>query len=79
EHGLDSVVKRKKEVKEQGKEDDEMEIDEEVEEVFKDEENEMETEEEVEEVFDDETEDDEDEDTKHYNSPPAIKELIYHE
>ncbi|GKA38978.1 MAK10-like protein [Tanacetum coccineum] len=79
EHGLDSVVKRKKEVKEQGKEDDEMEIDEEIEEVFKDEESEMETEEEVEEVFDDETEDDEDDDTKYYNSTPAILELVYHE
>ncbi|GJW12436.1 hypothetical protein Tco_1578263 [Tanacetum coccineum] len=53
--------------------------DEEVEEVFEDEESEMETEEEVEEVFDDETKEKEDEDTKHYNSPPAIKELIYHE
>ncbi|GJV33474.1 hypothetical protein Tco_1393874 [Tanacetum coccineum] len=72
EHDLDSVVRRKEEVKEQGKEEDEMEIDEEIEEVFEDEESEMETEEEVEEVFDDETEDDEDDDTKYYNSTPAI-------
>ncbi|GJT47256.1 hypothetical protein Tco_0955971 [Tanacetum coccineum] len=40
---------------------------------------EWETEEEVEEVFDDETEKEEDDDTKHYNSPLAIKELVYHE
>ncbi|GJS90164.1 hypothetical protein Tco_0772800 [Tanacetum coccineum] len=43
------------------------------------EESERETEEEVAEVFDDETEEEEDDDTKYYNSPPAIKELVYHE
>ncbi|GJU25371.1 hypothetical protein Tco_1163992 [Tanacetum coccineum] len=79
EHNLDSVVRRKEEVKEQGKEEDEMETDEEIEEVFEDEEIEMETEEEVKEMFDDETEDDKDNDTKYYNSTPAIKELVYHE
>ncbi|GJW33036.1 hypothetical protein Tco_0053068 [Tanacetum coccineum] len=42
-------------------------------------ESEMEREEEVEEVFDDETEEEDDDDTKYYNSPPAIKELVYHE
>ncbi|GKE44057.1 hypothetical protein Tco_1471341 [Tanacetum coccineum] len=57
--------------KEQCKEEDEMGTAEEVEELFKDEESERETEEEVEE--------EEDDDTKYYNSPPAIKELVYHE
>nr|GEV91678.1 RNA-metabolising metallo-beta-lactamase family protein [Tanacetum cinerariifolium] len=40
--------------------------------------NKEETEEEVEEVFDDETKE-EDDYTKHYNSLPTIKELVYHE
>ncbi|GJV42503.1 hypothetical protein Tco_1420943 [Tanacetum coccineum] len=70
EHELGSKIRRNEEVKEQGKE---------VEEIFKDEETEIETEEEVEEVFDNETEEEEDEDEKYYNSLPAIKELIYHE
>ncbi|GJY98073.1 hypothetical protein Tco_0514983 [Tanacetum coccineum] len=61
------------------KEDDEMETDEEVEEVFEDEESETKIEEEVGEVFDDETEEEEDDNTKYYNSPPAIKELVYNE
>ncbi|GJY78374.1 hypothetical protein Tco_0484175 [Tanacetum coccineum] len=73
------MVRRNEEVKEQGKEGDETDTDEEVEEVFEDEESEWETEEEVEEVFDDETEKEEDDDTKHYNSPLAIKDLVYHE
>nr|GEU34189.1 hypothetical protein [Tanacetum cinerariifolium] len=79
EHGLGNMMRNKEEVKEQGKEEDEMEIDKEVEEVFEDEESEIEIEEQVEEVFDDETEKEEDDDTKYYNSPPAIKELVYHE
>ncbi|GKC48352.1 hypothetical protein Tco_1066074, partial [Tanacetum coccineum] len=77
--GIKSPSKLNEEVKEQGKEGDETDTDEEVEEVFEDEESEWETEEEVEEVFDDETEKEEDDDTKHYNSPPTIKELVYHE
>ncbi|GJY87133.1 hypothetical protein Tco_0501761 [Tanacetum coccineum] len=60
------------------KEEDEMGTAKEVEELFEDEESEKETEE-VEEVFDDETEEEEDDDTNYYNSPPAIKELVYHE
>ncbi|GJW96386.1 hypothetical protein Tco_0178194 [Tanacetum coccineum] len=78
-HDLRSMVRRKEEAKKQGKEEDEMGTAEEVEELFKDEESKMEIEEEVEEVFDDETEEEEDDDTKYYNSPPAIKELVYHE
>ncbi|GJS01860.1 MAK10-like protein [Tanacetum coccineum] len=78
EHDLGSMVRIKEEVKEQGKEENEIEADEEVKEVFKDEESEMETEEKVEEVFDDETKEEKD-DTKYYNSPPDIKELVYHE
>nr|GEY52533.1 hypothetical protein [Tanacetum cinerariifolium] len=79
EHGLSSMMRNKEEVKEQGKEENEMEIDEEVEEVFKDEESKIKTKEEVEEVFDDETKKKDDDDTKYYNSPPAIKELVYHD
>ncbi|GKE35695.1 hypothetical protein Tco_1455017 [Tanacetum coccineum] len=79
EHDLKIMVRRKEEAKEQCKEEDEIGTTEEVEELFEDEESEKETEEEVEEVFDDETEEDEDDDTKYYNSPPAIKELVYHE
>ncbi|GKC69533.1 hypothetical protein Tco_1115416 [Tanacetum coccineum] len=55
EHDLESMVRRKEEAKEQGKEEDDMGTAREVEELFEDEESEMEIEE-VEEVFDDETE-----------------------
>ncbi|GJW33080.1 hypothetical protein Tco_0053112 [Tanacetum coccineum] len=79
EHDLESMVRRKEEAKEQCKEEDEMGTAEEVEELFKDKESEKETEEEVEEVVDDETEEEEDDDIKYYNSPPTIKELVYHE
>ncbi|GJV37802.1 hypothetical protein Tco_1410279 [Tanacetum coccineum] len=80
EHDLECMVRRKEEEKEKCKEEDEMGTAEEVEELFEDEESERETEEEeVEEVFDDETEEEEDDDTKYYNSPPTIKELVYHE
>ncbi|GJS08518.1 hypothetical protein Tco_0365314 [Tanacetum coccineum] len=71
EHDLECMVRRKEEANEQCKEGDEMGTAEEVEELFKDEESERETEEEVEE--------EEDDDTKYYNSPPAIKELVYYE
>ncbi|GJX14798.1 hypothetical protein Tco_1296995 [Tanacetum coccineum] len=79
EHDLESMMRRKEEAREQCKEEDEMGTVDEVEELFEDEESERETEEEVEEVFNDETEEEEDDDTKYYNSPPAIKELAYHE
>ncbi|GKC60442.1 hypothetical protein Tco_1088040, partial [Tanacetum coccineum] len=79
EHDLESIVRRKEEAKEQGNEEDEMGTAKEVEELFEDKESEMETKEEVKEVFYDETEEEEDDDTKYYNSPPAIKELAYHE
>nr|GEU35954.1 hypothetical protein [Tanacetum cinerariifolium] len=79
EHDLESVVRGKEEAKEQGMVEDEMGTTEEVEELFEDEESEIKTEKEVKEVFDDETEEEEDDDTKYYNSPPAIKELVYHE
>ncbi|GJT80854.1 hypothetical protein Tco_1055196 [Tanacetum coccineum] len=59
-HDLDSMMRNREEVREQGKK-----------EVFNDEG--------VEEVFDDETKEEEDDDTKYYKSPPAIKELVYHE
>ncbi|GKF13571.1 hypothetical protein Tco_0055033, partial [Tanacetum coccineum] len=61
------------------KEEDEMKTNKEVKEVFEDEECEMEKEKEVKEVLDDKTEEEKDDDTKYYNSPPAIKELVYHE
>ncbi|GJS22772.1 hypothetical protein Tco_0451404 [Tanacetum coccineum] len=79
-HFINSIVvlSKDKEAKEQCKEEDEIGTAEEVEELFKREESERETKE-VEEVFDDETEEQEDDDTKYYNSPPAIKELLYHE
>nr|GFB65615.1 hypothetical protein [Tanacetum cinerariifolium] len=79
EHDLESVVRGKEEVKEQGKEEDEMGTAKEVEELFENEESEMETKENFKEVFDEETEEEEDDDTKYYNSPLAIKELVYHE
>ncbi|GKF77196.1 hypothetical protein Tco_0229666 [Tanacetum coccineum] len=58
---LGGMVKRKKEVKEKGNEEDEMETDMEVEEVIKEEESEFETDEEVEEIFE------EDEDDENFN------------
>ncbi|GJV68326.1 hypothetical protein Tco_1483835 [Tanacetum coccineum] len=76
EHNLDSVVRRKEEVKEQGKEEDEMETDMEVEEVIKEEESEFETDEEVEEILEEE---EEDEDDENFNSFPTMKELSHHE
>ncbi|GJR41596.1 zinc finger, CCHC-type containing protein [Tanacetum coccineum] len=79
EHDLKSMVRRKEEAKEQCKEDDEIGTAKEVEELFEDEESERETKEEVKEVFDDKTKEEEDDDTKYYNSPTAVKELVYHE
>nr|GEU87766.1 Gag-Pol polyprotein [Tanacetum cinerariifolium] len=79
EHDLESMVRRKEEAKERGREEDEIGTAKKVEELFKVEESEMETKEEVKEVFDDKTEEEEDADTKYYNPTLAIKELVYHE
>ncbi|GJR21538.1 hypothetical protein Tco_0970065 [Tanacetum coccineum] len=70
ENELDDMVRRGEGVKEQGKEEDEMETDMEVEEVIEEEESEFETDEEVKEVFE------EDEDDESFNSFPTMKELI---
>ncbi|GJR80058.1 hypothetical protein Tco_0150843 [Tanacetum coccineum] len=78
EHDL-KVCEGRKKSKGACKEDDEIGTAKEVEELFEDEESERETKEEVKEVFDDKTKEEEDDDTKYYNSPPAIKELVYHE
>ncbi|GKA58376.1 hypothetical protein Tco_0757564 [Tanacetum coccineum] len=58
-HELDDIVKRSEEIKEQGKEEDGMETDMEVEEVIEEEESKFKTDEEVEEVFEEEEEDEE--------------------
>ncbi|GJV93768.1 protein kinase-like domain, concanavalin A-like lectin/glucanase domain protein [Tanacetum coccineum] len=73
---LGGMVKGKEEVKEKGKEEDEMETNMEVEEVIKEEESEFETDEEVEEIFEEE---EEDEDDENFNSFPTMKELSHHE
>ncbi|GKA37025.1 MAK10-like protein [Tanacetum coccineum] len=76
-HELGNMVRRGGEVKgqgnEQGKEEDEMETDVEVEEVIEEEESKFETDEEVEEIFE------EDEDDENFNSFPTMKELSHHE
>ncbi|GKC21829.1 hypothetical protein Tco_1023979 [Tanacetum coccineum] len=54
ENELGNMVRRGEEVKEQGKEEDKMEIDVEIKEVIKDEKNKTETDEEVEEIFEEE-------------------------
>ncbi|GJU13302.1 hypothetical protein Tco_1135698 [Tanacetum coccineum] len=54
ENELGNMVRRGEEVKEHGKEEDEMEIDVEIKEVIKDEESKIETDEEVEEIFEEE-------------------------
>ncbi|GJX50741.1 hypothetical protein Tco_0277586 [Tanacetum coccineum] len=72
EHKLDNMVRRGEEVKKQGKEEDEMETDAEVEEVIEEEESRFETDKEVEEIFE------EDEDDKNVNSFPTMKELSHH-
>ncbi|GKD61503.1 hypothetical protein Tco_1299012, partial [Tanacetum coccineum] len=68
-HELDDMVKRSKEIKEQGKEEDGMETDMEVEEVIEEEESEFETDEEVEEVF---KEEEEDGDEENFNLFPTM-------
>ncbi|GJZ63775.1 hypothetical protein Tco_0620196 [Tanacetum coccineum] len=73
---LGGMVKVNEEVKEKGKDEDEMETIMEVEEVFEEEESEFETEQEIEEIFEDEEDDVDDE---NFNSFPTIKELSHHE
>ncbi|GJW66513.1 hypothetical protein Tco_0120937 [Tanacetum coccineum] len=73
---LDDMVRKSEGIKEQGKEDDEIETDMEVEEVIEEEVSEFETDEEVKEVF---KEEEEDEDDESFNSFPTMKELSHHE
>ncbi|GKA76540.1 hypothetical protein Tco_0783001 [Tanacetum coccineum] len=70
---IDQSAGGKEEVKEKGKEEDEMETNMEVEEVIEEEESEFKTDEEVKEIFE---EDEEDEDDENFNSFPTMKELI---
>ncbi|GKD23555.1 hypothetical protein Tco_1225258, partial [Tanacetum coccineum] len=69
EHILDDMVRRSKRVKDQGKEEDEMETDMEIEEVIEGEESDFETNKEVKEVFEEE---EEDEDEENFNLFPII-------
>ncbi|GKB64088.1 hypothetical protein Tco_0920274, partial [Tanacetum coccineum] len=73
EHKIDDMVRRSEGIKEQGKEDDEIETDMEVEEVIEKEESEFETDEEIKEVLE------EDEDDESFNSFLTMKELTHHE
>ncbi|GJZ95359.1 hypothetical protein Tco_0667693 [Tanacetum coccineum] len=75
EHELGNMVRRGEEVKEKGKEEDEMETDMKVEEVIEEEESRFETDEEVEEIF---KEEEEDKDDENINSFPTMKELSHH-
>ncbi|GKA80152.1 hypothetical protein Tco_0786748 [Tanacetum coccineum] len=75
EHELGNMVRRGEEVKEQGKEEDEMETNVKVEEVIEEEESRFETDEEVEEIF---KEEEEDKDDENINSFPTMKELSHH-
>ncbi|GJW90274.1 hypothetical protein Tco_0167827 [Tanacetum coccineum] len=70
---LGGMVKVNEEVKEKGKDEDEMETIMEVEEVFEEEESEFETEQEIEEIFEDEEDDVDDE---NFNSFPTMKEYV---
>ncbi|GJY28069.1 protein kinase-like domain, concanavalin A-like lectin/glucanase domain protein [Tanacetum coccineum] len=76
EHELDDMVRRSEGIKEQGKENDEIETDMEAKEVIEEEESEFETDKEVKEVFEEE---EEDEDDESFNSFPTMKELSHHE
>ncbi|GJV64432.1 hypothetical protein Tco_1475260 [Tanacetum coccineum] len=73
---LDGMVKGKEGVKEQGKEEIEMETDMEVDEVIKENEIEFETDEEVEEIL---KEEEDDEDGENFNLFPTMEELTHHE
>ncbi|GJU92287.1 hypothetical protein Tco_1304710 [Tanacetum coccineum] len=70
------MTRGNKEVKEQGKEEDEMETNMEVKDVNEEEESEFKTDEEVEEILEEE---EEDEDDENFNSFPTMKELSHHE
>ncbi|GKA71398.1 hypothetical protein Tco_0777537, partial [Tanacetum coccineum] len=74
-HGLDDMIRRSEGMKEQGKEDDGIETDIEVEEATEEEESEFITNKEVKEVFKEEEEDEYDES---FNSFPTMKELSHH-
>ncbi|GKA06777.1 hypothetical protein Tco_0686001 [Tanacetum coccineum] len=73
---LGKMTRGNEEVKEQGKEEDEMETNVEVKDVNEEEESEFETDEEVEEILEEE---EEDEDDENFNSFPTMKELSHHE
>ncbi|GJX52203.1 MAK10-like protein [Tanacetum coccineum] len=73
EHKIDDMVRRSEGIKEQGKEDDEIETDMEVEEVIEEEESEFETDEEIKELLE------EDEDNESFNSFLTMEELSHHE
>nr|GEW40905.1 MAK10-like protein [Tanacetum cinerariifolium] len=75
-HNLDKMTGGNEEVKEQGKEGDEMETDMEVEEVIEEKESEFETDEEVKEILKEEEEDKDDENLKSF---PTMKELSHHQ
>ncbi|GJV02361.1 zinc finger, CCHC-type containing protein [Tanacetum coccineum] len=75
-HDLGKMTRGNEEVKEQGKEEDEMETNVEVKEVIEEEESKFETNEEVEEILEEE---EEDEDDKNFNSFPTMKNLSHHE
>ncbi|GJR32915.1 hypothetical protein Tco_1109147 [Tanacetum coccineum] len=70
---LGNMTRGNEEVKEQGKEEDEMETNVEVKEVIEEEESEFETDEEVKEILE------EDEDDENFNSFSTMKELSHHE
>nr|GEV67910.1 hypothetical protein [Tanacetum cinerariifolium] len=75
-HGLGKMTRGNEEVKEQGKEDDEMETNMKVKEVIEEEESEFETDEEVKEILEEE---EEDEDDENFNLFLTMKELSHHE
>ncbi|GKD64874.1 hypothetical protein Tco_1306982 [Tanacetum coccineum] len=75
-HDLNKMTRGNEEVKKQGREEDEMETDVEVEEVIEEEERKFETDEEIEEILEEE---EEDEDDENFNSFPTMKELSRHE
>ncbi|GJX83534.1 MAK10-like protein [Tanacetum coccineum] len=73
---LGKIMRGNKEVKEQGKEEDEMETNVEVKEVIEEKESKFETDEEVEKIL---KEEEEDEDDENFNSFPTMKKLSHHE
>ncbi|GJZ75924.1 MAK10-like protein [Tanacetum coccineum] len=75
-HDLGKITRGNEEVKKQGREEDEMETDMEVEELIEEKESKSETDEEVEEILEEEEEDENDE---NFNSFPTVKELSHHE